>query len=330
MERTMNTNLYLKRLQSQLKGVSVDAQTDLVEEIAAHIEEGENDQNLAFTGAKRSEILENELGSPEDLGRKLRQVHRSSRLLDVLLVIVPTILIFPIVPLLANWITGQIPPSLADSNQIGSIQWVSIRIMLVLQAALVMQSYWRGSSGVLIYWQTTFTTTILAVVLSGRYWPWLPAGLGVENSTSLFETFLWLGILVLLFIWFVRMLMEARNESLLLTLAGMILFIPIANYGANVAALYLHVNQQNAQFPVVGYFGLYQIVHFVWPILFFLPNQRDVRWAALATLPMTSLVYSVWSYQGYPYISIVYIGPVVLVVINWIKDIRSRNILAIA
>ncbi|MBI4927165.1 MAG: hypothetical protein HY835_05325, partial [Anaerolineae bacterium] len=78
----MNANDYLARLQSQLNGFSPKEQSELIEEIAAHIEAGEKDPDLGHDDVDRAGRLENELGSPDELGRRMRQVHRPKRWLD--------------------------------------------------------------------------------------------------------------------------------------------------------------------------------------------------------------------------------------------------------
>ena len=166
----MNTKNYLQRLQTQLNGFSPEDQAGLLEEIAAHIEEGENDPQLGQLADDRSNRLEQELGSPDDLGRGLRQVHRPRRWWDVLLVLLPTFLIFPLMTLVSYWIAGGIPQVISDSNQAGSMWWIGIRVSLIVHAAIILLSFWKGSSGVLIYWQVSFLLSVLGVILSGRYW----------------------------------------------------------------------------------------------------------------------------------------------------------------
>ena len=71
----MNAEEYLASLRGQLKGFSEVEQADILDEIAAHIESGAEDPALGANAEERQAHLMSEIGSPEQMGRGLRQVH---------------------------------------------------------------------------------------------------------------------------------------------------------------------------------------------------------------------------------------------------------------
>jgi hypothetical protein len=315
----MNAHDYLTRLQSQLNGFSPEEKTELIEEIAAHIEAGEKDPGLGHDAVDRARRLEKELGSPDELGRGLRQVHRPGRWLNYCLVVLPTVLIFPLLPLIATWMSGL-------PAQVESLTWISLRLMICLQAGLVLISRWKASAGVLIHWLASILLAITGLLLSEIRWPWLPANAAAKNTVPLLEMGFWFTALTLLLIWMVRVVRRQHSEPLLVILAVTPFLFAAANYAAGLTLLYFQVDQVNYVFPRIGWFGLSQVASFIWPALFFLPNQRDLRWAGLMLLPITYLVYNFWPYHSYPLVVTLYLLPACLVLVTWTRDIYIRLI----
>lgn len=313
----MNAGDYLTRLQSQLNGFSSQEKTELIEEIAAHIEAGEKDPGLGHDIADRAGRLEKELGSPDELGRRLRQVHRPGRWLDYFLVVLPTVLIFPLLPLIAA-LVSSLPA------QVESISWISLRVMICIQAGLVLISRWKASPGVLIHWLSSIVLILTGLLLSEARWPWLPADVTAMNTVSLPEMGFWFAALALLLAWLIRVIYQQRGEPLLVILAVTPFLFAAANYAAVLTYVYHHMEPAAYVSPRLGWFGLYQVASFLWPALFFLPHQRDLRWAGLMLLPVTYLVYNFWPYHAYPLVVTLYLLPACLVLITWARDVRAR------
>ncbi len=316
----MNAHDYLTRLQSQLNGFSPEEKAELIEEIAAHIEAGEKDPGLGGDAAARAVRLEKELGSPDELGRRLCQVHRPGRWLDYFLVVLPTVLIYPLLPLIATWVSGSSLPT-------ESFTWTSLRLMIGFQAGLLLISRWKASPGVLIHWLASISLVIVGLLLSGTRWPWLPADVAARIALlPLPEIGFWLTALVLLLIWMVGVVRRQRSEPLLVILAVIPFLFAAANYAAGLTQLYYQVDQARYGIPILGWFGLYQVASFIWPALFFLARQRDLRWAGLMLLPITYLVYNFWPYHSYPVVVMLYLLPACLVLVAWGRDVRARPV----
>jgi hypothetical protein len=321
----MDSMGYLKRLHSQLKAFSADEQSQIMDEIASHIEDGEQDPKLGHERTERENRLAQELGSPDDLGNGMQQVHRPRRIWDVLLVIAPNFVVFPVLLYLVERVMGGASLGMNDGNQIGSIWWISIRVSIIAQAVVILISHWKGSKGVLIYWQVSFMLTVLGVILSGSAWPWVPNDLQIVNTVSHFELIFWATILGMLLFWLVRLLRMVRTEPLFLTLAGILIANAVANYISVLTIRHLHIDLTMVRNPILFYFGLSQLAGFVWPVMFYLPRQRDIRWAGLLAIPLAMLVDQAWSYHSYPVVSISYILPVAIVLIAWGVEFRKRT-----
>ena len=90
----MTPQNYLRSLRAQLKGFSAQEQDDLIEEISTHFESGENDPELGKDPQQRRQKVRAEMGSPRQLGNGFRDVHRPGRLVDYLLILIPTLFIY--------------------------------------------------------------------------------------------------------------------------------------------------------------------------------------------------------------------------------------------
>ena len=75
----MSRDDYLNRLRAQLKGFLPEQQEEILAEVAAHIEGGEEDESREpDPDARRARIL-SEMGSPEQMGAGFREVYRPNR-----------------------------------------------------------------------------------------------------------------------------------------------------------------------------------------------------------------------------------------------------------
>ena len=318
----MSTNDYLQRLKSQLKGFSPDEQGQLIEEIAAHIEAGEKDPGLGQNETARAKRLERELGSPDELGRRLRQIHRPRPWLDFFLVALPAVLIFPLLPLIATWISALPAPA----TQAESLVWISIRLGICVRAGLVLVGRWKASPGVLIYWLASILLAIIGVLLSEIRWPWLPVEFWTKSMISLPEAIFWLTAFAILLVWLVRVVYGHRSEPLLVILAVTPFLLAVANYVAWLTVFYYLPYNWTFSMPKIGWFGVDQVVGIIWSALFFLPRQRNLRWAGLLLLPVPAMIYFLWPLHIYPLVVTLNLLPFGLVLVAWTRDIRARLI----
>lgn len=196
--------------------------------------------------------------------------------------------------------------------------------MICIQAGLVLISRWKASPGVLIHWLSSIVLILTGLLLSEASWPWLPVDVKAMNTVSLPEMGFWFAALALLLAWLVRVVYQQRGEPPLVDLAVTPFLFAAANYAAVLTRVYHHMDPAAYVFPRLGWFGLYQVASFLWPALFFLPHQRDLRWAGLMLLPVTYLLYHLWPYHSYPLVVTLYLLPACLVLITWARDVRAR------
>lgn len=317
----MNAEEYLNQLRLQLKEFSPQEQAELIEEIASHIETGENDPRLGSDAADRSERLQAELGSPNDLGRGLRGVHRPSRWVDYLLVAIPSLLVIPLLPMLVIAVANLAKIDLGSGIE-SSFGWVYFRANLAFYGVLMILCLWKRSMGTLLYWLPTTILSVVALLLREGRLPWNPTG--VEPGAPL-ETAFWLVALLALSIWLVKLLRQHRNEPMLVVLAVLPLLIAVANLVSGITERRLQGEQLEYINFTLGWFGLHQIAAFLWPALFYLPRQRAVRWLGLLTFALPYLIYYTWPFRTHPLVLSLYILPVVLIIYAAARDLRMQQ-----
>src|SRR5512146_238944 len=119
----MNADDYLQRLDRQLKDFPAEDRQDLLDEIASHLESGQQDPHLGDEAQREHKVLA-EMGAPEQMGRGLRGLYRPNRLVDLLWLYIPDViasyLIYAIVASLHPILTRE--PVAADSMSYLSIR----------------------------------------------------------------------------------------------------------------------------------------------------------------------------------------------------------------
>jgi len=75
----------------------------------------------------------------------------------------------------------------------------------------------------------------------------------------------------------------------------------------------------------IGWFGLHQMVRFIWPAIFIFPKQRIFRWFALFINATPFALMNLIASSRYIYLTILWVMPILLVVTNWIFEILGRR-----
>ena len=149
----MNTERYLDRLQKELKGLPEEDQHALVEEISSHIDEGLSDPDLGETD-ERPEQLAVKMGSPQEMGRRLNNVHRPRRWQEYLMIVIPQIFILPFI----TWLLIAIPnagptmnPKVDDFFMYFGIRGaILVRVVMVVLGIILYKR--RGRLTALMFW----------------------------------------------------------------------------------------------------------------------------------------------------------------------------------
>ncbi len=311
----MKADEYLARLQAQLKGLPPEKQKELIEEIGSHLAEGLSDPRLDTDPVERAQRLEIEMGAPEDMGRRMQNIHRRNRWIDYLLVVLPAIILSPLI----TFVLFRLFPMAGSGLAINSSTYWSMRVLFLVHIILVVigiQRYRRfGSPGLGVYWLVETWWGVFALCMREQRWRF-----GSFSNVGAIETIFWLAVLAGLGIGLIRMLVRGRDP--LMWVLGLLPFT-MAVGNLVIGQMLLSggfPNGYNLPNWVFGYFGPTQIALVVWPALFFLFRQRPLRWLGLlvdaAPLALMNLVAA---FQ-YPKWVVLWSLPVVLVLGGWMFD----------
>jgi hypothetical protein len=320
----MNADEYLTCLQAQLKGLSSEKQKELIEEIAAHLAEGQADPQLGADPAERAERLKSEMGAPEDLGRRMKNIHRHTRWMDYFLVVLPALLI----PSLVNIaLTYFLSPDKTGQSVESLLSFWSFRISALTYFALLLVGIRRyrrlGEAGLAVYWLVEIFWGVVSLCLREQRIR-LDAGVNLTSS-GVIETIFWLAVLVGLGVGFVWIMVRER-DLLLLTLGLLPLTVAVGNLVTGQMLLSGSLaNGYELPGWRVGYLGPTQIAFIIWPALFFLFKSRAVRWLGLLTnavpLALMNLVASI----QYPTLILLWSLPMALVAAGWLIDMINKK-----
>jgi hypothetical protein len=260
---------YLVQLQNQLKGFSPQEQAAILEEIASHIESGQGDPDLGDSTMERQRKLLKELGTPQLMGKKMKQVHRPNRVVDLLLVLVPALVFIPLV----SMIVGQpIDYSPLDPNLL-----LSLRGVIAISGAMLLIGWLRRSDILLIYWSSDALLRVLSLMLREQRF-----SIGQEAIfDTAVECFFWWLALIGLVVLFCGLLWRNRANSSLVIFG----LLPILAAAASLGEYYwLRTYTGLSASPLSWPEWLYQVSRFLevaWLVLFFLSPRREGRWLAL-------------------------------------------------
>jgi hypothetical protein len=301
---------YLRNLRAQLKGFSAQKQGNLIEEIGTHFESGENDPALGQDPEQRKQKVLSEMGSPKQMGQWFRDIHRPGRLIDYLLILVPTLVVF--------YFFISIGSNIFDNSLLRrgliTIREIYIRVAICFFAfciLMVVVSYVRRSLYLKLYW-----ITILGLWLA--YLPGLAFYnfFGKNTQESGYCISLWLGLpsltfsfawlapwakwivpsIILLILLFVvlRMIWHVRHDLLTVVYAGLLVIWGIWAFyqpmvETSVSALFQHYYHTNPYLMsslasimrMPSFAGLFYGISFISFGIFFLIDKREIRWWAL-------------------------------------------------
>src|SRR5271157_4712747 len=336
---------YLRALRAQLKGFSPREQDLLIEEISTHFDSGEDDPDLGTDTEQRGQKLLSEMGSPKQMGKGFRAIHRPGRLIDYLLILIPTLAVYILARFFIN-------------TQMLMEQYVTVRIAVyysIFCVLMVAISFLRRSLYLKLYW-----ILILGLWLAG-----LPGLIfGIQNQggalTSMYTpgiTYLsyyslpspggpWVEwilpslILLLLLSFVVWMIWHIRHDLLSVTYACLLTVLGIWFFYQST----FEIHDSIVLTWIQNSFNLYAIttgplasaiwlfvatwIPFIFLGLFFLVYRRDLRWLALALSFCASGILSLLSikicaYWAYPLITDVLL-PLSIVLPAWLLEKRKK------
>jgi hypothetical protein len=321
----VNTEEYISHLQSELKGFSAQDKAALIEEVAAHIEEGQDDPRLGRDAMERKKKLEAEMGSPNDLGRRLKEIHRPNRWVDFLLVFVPNeVLMYPILIILTLVFGGMTRINSSFASE--PYMMASIRVSFLLAILLVIVARLRRSLALLLFWLPQGVITVFTLLFREKRW--LPQSPFNAHLVGTIESVFWLILMAILVSWLANLIWTNHQNPLLVVLALIPILITIGNttLGSYISTGNFPGGYQlpNWNITVINGFplGLYQISVIIWPLLFYLFQNRQVRWLGLVFYALPLSLMNLLASSSYTELVLVWTIPFILVIFGWLIDKR--------
>ena len=293
----MTPQNYLRSLRAQLKGFSAQEQDDLLEEISTHFESGENDPELGKDPQQRRQKVLAEMGSTRQLGNGFRDVHRPGRLVDYLLILIPTLLIY----ILLRVFLGR---GMVDQAEvfIRIPFWYSLFCILMLfisflRRSLYLKLYWMVILGL---WAAQLPGLIFydyfqnnqKTVFSFFLKPGVPTMTFSFSRLAAWAEWIVPTLLLLTLLWFIgRTIRHVRFDLLTVAYAGLLTlwgiwtyFQPMAETGVSTWFQHYFGTYAYEAGSLIFARGMFIVP---WSILaalglFFLVDKRDLRWVALA------------------------------------------------
>jgi hypothetical protein len=315
----MNINDYLARLQTELKNLSPEEKSLIVEEISSHFDEGQADPVLGIDEISRLDRLENEMGDPQDLARRLKHIHHPNHWLEYLLIVIPEVILLP---LLFGVISILFSSKGSMQTTQDSIYFISIRASIVIQLGLVLIGAFlykrNGTLTGLLFWLSSVWLSIFSMCY--REERWMFSGSYNQSIPGFAESIFWNLALIGLLIWLSKLLWKTK-DPLWFTFVAIPFLTALGNLTTGQVLI-------SGGFPGgytipnwrFGWLGFHQIAVVIWPALFIFPKQRLFRWFALLVNTTPYALMNLIASSRYPYLIAIWSLPIVLVVANWIFD----------
>jgi hypothetical protein len=310
----MKPNDYLERVRIKLKGFSQQERANFIDEIASHIESGQDDASFG------EERVMAELGTPEEMERGLRNVHRPNQLVNLLLLLFPELILFRLIQVLLNVFYGP----LKEWTVLDPHLYLGGRIALALAVLLAVIGLQRRSVILVIFWLTDGIGILVSLMTrEGRF---IPGQERVFGSTI--ESLLLYAILIGLVFWLVKILKQNKFDLLLVVYALLPLTLMVANY--STAQILRQSGLLVAQTVVSFSIGLpaYARSQLFWALgvsLFFLFRQRSIRWFGMLLVGVDYVYVSIFSYSSSTLLLSIWSAILVMVLLGWILDWLNRR-----
>jgi hypothetical protein len=304
----MRPNDYLERIRKKLKGFSPQEKLDFIDEIASHIESGQEDASLGEEGVMA------ELGTPEQMEHGLRTVHRPNRLVDVLLVLIPGLTLSICIQLLLNITYGTLKEWTVTDPHV----YLGGRIAFLLAVLLALIGMRRSSVPLIIFWLTDSIGTLVSIMTrEARFIP------GQEQIPgSIVESLLMYAILVALLFWLVRILRQNRFDLLLLIYTLLPLMLIAANFTSVQILHRLTTSEQTTLTPPFGPLGIlgYQLIWAMGVSIFFLSGNRNIRWIGMLFVSVYYVIPNILIYSSSISLFLIWSGILAVMLSGWILD----------
>lgn len=317
----MNASEYLLDVRQQLKGLSREEQDDILAEIATHFDSAEEDPRMGATPDERRRKVLGEMGTPSQMGRGLRDVHRPNRFIDLLWLWIPYLLVIPLTRQILYAILGPMP---ADANGATPHLYLGGRLTLLFIMILIFVSWRRRSAPLTVFWLTEGLAGTLALIL--REERYIPGQELIPNSVL--ESFVLFLLLIALAYWLFRALRQNHFDLLIVVFALQPVFLMAANIV--MTRVFLPANIPSRPTPFMIPAGIYSYIFYQlgWLLgisIFILFKRRDIRWFGLLWVGLTFTYPQVFMYWSTFSAALLWGAHVALVAFAWGLDWWERR-----
>lgn len=319
----MNISKYMQQYSESIKGINREEKSELLEEISAHIAEGENDPALGADSTRRQERLAHEMGDPQELGRQMKRVHRSMAWVEYLLIVFPHLLLPGIVGILMLLLY---PRNLAYTP---AMDYFSSRLLIWIHIALCAAAYpiyrRHAQPTALLYLLPATLGTILRSYMLDRYSSEAAElqSIASQPAENIFRVVALAAILAL--IWYVlRKVADPLwtaivSTSLLGIIGGLLLMYTIYFSGGTY------------EYPfetLRGWSVVLQISIILWPLIFLFTKRRAYRWCALLIQAIPFSIYNIAIAGTHTLLIFTRLLPVITVLVFFLAEeiVKRRNL----
>jgi hypothetical protein len=290
---------FLKDLRQHLKSFPVDERGLILEEIRSHIDCAGQDGN-ASAG----------LGSAEQMGQEFQKVYRPNRWRDLLLVIIPVYVIFPLL----------IPLLMIIYKETASVLYMEIRLVIFTGLLCALIGKFKHSILLRAYWVPVVCCMLIALILRESRWNLMS---GISGQTMI-ENITWFLLLAALLAWTVRILWKNRGDWLISTFILLPFMTAIFNYGGLMLLFSTGAKTQLIDWNIAG-IQLLPLLDIVYLACFFLLPGRNLRWLALFINQAFQTAAKALTMRSFPPLIALWCLLAGAVLIFWLVDRKTKT-----
>ena len=315
---------FIDKLHRELKDFPPEKQKEILDEISSHLEENNMEKH-------HKTPLQN--GTPEEMAANFKEVHRPKRFLDLLMVILPVFILFPLLQVLLPYfkpLTGELNPFHYLLN---------IRIIILISGLLFAVARKRKSLFLSGFWLVSTLNSCLVLIFREERWKLIPA----SSVTVTLENLFWLAVLLFLLFWLIKEIRNNKNNLMFLIFILLPFSILLANLTQNYSVQQNNVilsgvqntvqnigNQQNNALPfgiqnILDIYLFKKMIELIAYVLVFLGQKKYLRWAGLLLIG-TSSTYTLLQAYG---IHVLAYLPTFFVCLAWLLDILKKPIIGL-
>lgn len=310
---------YLEQLRSKLSGFSDVEKSEILEEIANHIHEAQIDPKF---GEGNQEKLSAEMGSPDDLGKRLSSIHHPKRWLEYILIVIPALFLSQI---LSALIALTFPYNSAPTADTPGV-YLGIRLTIIAQLVFAILGFKLYKQQRLItghlFWLGSVWLTIFSMCFREKRW--FPSSHFNQSITGIAGSIFWSLVLFGILAWLTKVLWTLKDPQYFV-LVAIPFFSTLGNLSISQKILEGgFANGYHLPTWQIAWFGLDQMAYALWSAMYIFSKNRSVRWLGLMVYATPFALMNLTASVNYPYLMAIWSIPIFLVVFSWLSETVSK------